>query len=246
MTRLTLSLAGAIAAAGIAASLVIRQSGQVKLRENAEASRQQAERIAQLSAENLSLSNTVTQTASPQSLPPDQLRELLKLRGQIGLLRQTAKEQAQLQATNERLRSKMAASEQQLAEARAAPNFWAKEQLAFAGYAEPEATLKTSLWAMNRGDIKAFLACWASGSVVSAAFRNLREAGEAEMSAEGKNLAENLAPSIGFHIVDERVKSDDAVILNLSFDGEGKTRQFVVKKAGGEWKIADMLRLGED
>jgi hypothetical protein len=170
---------------------------------------------------------------------------LLRLRGQIGLLRRTAKEQVQLEAANQQLRSGLAASEQQLAEARAAPNFWPKDQLAFAGYADPEAALKTTLWAMNNGDLKAFLACWASGPVVSAAFENLRQKGEAEMAAEGKSLAENLAPSIGFHIVDKQLKSADEVILSLSCDGEGKTRKFVVKRTANEWKLADMLRPGE-
>jgi hypothetical protein len=245
MTRLTLGLVGVIAVTGIAGSLVIRHTGQVKLRERAEASRQQAEEMARLSAENERLSNLVARTVSSQALPPDQLRELLKLRGQIGLLRQAVGEQAQLQAANQQLRAGLATAEQQLAEARAAPNFWAKEQLAFAGYAEPEAALKTSLWAMNNGDIKAYLACWAAGPVVSAAFENLREKGEAEMAAEGKSLAENLAPSIGFHIVDKQVKSADEVILILSCDGEGKTRKFVVKRVGSEWKLAHMLRPGE-
>ncbi len=246
MTWRTLSLVGVIAIAGIAASLVIRHAEQVKWRENAEALRQQAGQIAQLSAENKRLSNEVARAASPESLPPEQLRELLRLRGQIGLLRQAAGEQAQLATTNERLRAATAASEEQLAEARAAPNFWAKEQLAFAGYGDPEAALKTTLWAMKNGDVKAYLACWVSGPVISATFESLREKGEAEVAAEGKRLAENLAPSIGFHIVDKQVKSADELVLSLSFDGEGKTRKFVVKKAGSEWKLADMLRPGQD
>jgi hypothetical protein len=45
---------------------------------------------------------------SSQSLLPDQLSELLRLRGQIGLLRQTGKEMVQLQATNEQLRAALA------------------------------------------------------------------------------------------------------------------------------------------
>jgi len=48
-TRVAGALVGVIAVAGIAASVVIQQSGQANLREKAEASRQQAEQIAQLS-----------------------------------------------------------------------------------------------------------------------------------------------------------------------------------------------------
>jgi len=247
MTRLTLGFACVIAVTGLAASLVIQQSGQAKLREKAEALRQQAEQIAQLSAENERLSNLVARAANPQTLPPDQLSELLRLRGQIGLLRQATKEQAQLRAVNAQLRAASGTSEKELAAARAAPNFWAKDRLAFAGYAGPEAALKTALWAMNNGDLKACLACCAFGPEATAALEQQpREEVEAAMTAELKMMSESLAPSIGFHILDKKVKSPDQAILNLSFDGEGKARKFVMKRIGNEWKMADMLRPGED
>jgi hypothetical protein len=53
-------------------------------------------------------------------------------------------------------------------------------------------------------------------------------------------LTENLDPSIGFHILDKQVTSPDEVILNLSCDGEGKVRKFVMKRVGNEWKAADV------
>jgi hypothetical protein len=236
MTRLTLGFIGVLVVASVSASLAIRHSGQVKLPDRAEALRQQTEQLARLSAENERLSNQVARVKGTPSLPPDELRELLRLRGQIGLLRQAGTEMAQLQAANEQLRATTAGSEQQLAQARAAPNFWAKEQLTFAGYANPEATLKATLWAMNNADIKTFLTCW----TLSPALEDLRQKAEAEMAAEGKSLAENLAPSIGFHIIDKQVRSADEVVLNVSFDGEGKTRRFIVKKVGSEWKLAGL------
>jgi cell division protein FtsB len=245
-TRLTLGLVGVVAVSGIAASLVIEHSEHVTLREKAEAFRQRNEQIARLSAENERLSNTVARAQGPQSLAPNQLRELLRLRGQIGPLRRAAQEQAQLQAANAQLRATLAASERQLAEARAAPNFWAKDQLAFAGYAEPEAALETALWAMKNGDMKTYLAASVSGPEASAHLESeLGEKAEAELAAEGKGLAESLDPSIGFHILDKKVKSADQVILNLSFDGEGKARKFVMQRTGNEWKVTAMLSPGE-
>jgi len=247
MPRLTPGFVGAIALAGLAASLVVQQSGQAKLRERAEALRQQAEQIAQLSAENERLSNLVARAGASQGLPPDQLSELLRLRGQIGRLREAAKEQPQFEAANQQLRSARASSEQQLAAARAAPNFWSKDQLAFAGYADPEAALKTSLWAMKNGDAKAYLACWDSGPGVNELLAiQGRDKAEAEMAAQGKMLSDSLAPAIGFHIVDKKTKSPDEAILNLSFDGEGKARKFLVKRIGNEWKLACVFHPGED
>ena len=240
MTRLTLGLVGAVAVTSIAASLVVQHSGQGKLREKAEASRQQAEQIGRLSAENERLSNLLARKVSSDTLTPEQLRELLRLRGQIGLLRQTARELAELEAANGKLRAAGAASAEQLAEARAAPNFWAKDQLTFSGYADPEAALKTLLWAMSKGDMKSYLACWASGDDVNPLF-----GGELQDAAGGKMLTDTLGPSAGFHILDRKDKSPDQVILNLSFDGEGKARKFVEQRIGGEWKVADMLAPGE-
>jgi len=239
ITRLTLSLVGVIAVVGIAASLAIWHSERLKLREKAEASRQQTEQLAQLSTENERLSNQVARAKGPQSLPPDQLRELLRLRGQIGLLRQAGQELIQLQAANEQLRAPPATPEEQLAKARAAPNFWAREQLTFAGYAEPEAALKTMLWAISNGDLKSFRACWASGSEIAARLGNeLGDRSEVEVAALGKAMTESLGSCIGFHILDKQEKSPDEVILKLSFDGEGAARKFAVKRSRGEWKLA--------
>ena len=247
MRKPTLVLLGVIVVTGIAVSLAIWRSGQADLREKAEASRHQAEQIAGLSAENGRLSNQVASARAAQSLAPEELSELLRLRGQVGLLRQNDKEEARLQATNAQLRAARAAWEKQVAEARAAPNFWAKDQLAFAGYTEPEATLQTVLWAMNTGDVKSYLAGWASGDNVNVLFEGeLRTQDETELAAGRKSLAETLGPSVGFHILDKKVKSPDQVILDLSFDGEGKVRKFVVQKAGNEWKLTDMLRPGQN
>ena len=241
--RVILGFAGVMVVAGIAASLVIEQSSRAKLIEKAGTARQQAEHFAQLSADNERLSNLVARAASPQALPPDQFRELLRLRGQIGVLRQGVAEQAQLKAANQQLRAGRTASEQELAAARAAPNFWAKEQLAFAGYADPEAALKTVLWAMSKGDMKAYLMCCANEEDVKRLLAmKLSAEEEAKVAAEGRKLSENLSPAIGFHILDRHVKSADEVILGLSFDGEGKTRKFVMKKVGNEWKL-DQMRL---
>jgi hypothetical protein len=246
MTKLILGLVGVVGAAGIAASLAIWHSTQARMRENAEASREQSAQIARLSAEHERLSNQVARGSSPQPLGPEQLGELLRLRGQVGVLRQAGREQAQLEATNAQLRALLAASEKQLAEARATPNFWAKDQLSFAGYADPEAAVKTLLWAMRNGDIKSYLASWASGENVNVMFDGqLGQATEAEIAAGSKLLTETLDPSVGFHILDKNVKSPDQVILSLSFDGEGRARNFVVQRTGSEWRVADMLRPGQ-
>ena len=57
------------------------------------------EQIAQLKSDNQSLSNHVAQTSQPSSLSSDRLRELLRLRGQVGVLKRQQRELEQLAAT---------------------------------------------------------------------------------------------------------------------------------------------------
>ena len=56
------------------------------------------EQIAQLKSDNQSLSNHVAQTSQPSSLSSDRLRELLRLRGQVGVLKRQQRELEQLAA----------------------------------------------------------------------------------------------------------------------------------------------------
>lgn len=70
-----------------AGALVMQNQAQTKLRqENAELRQQSADQLAGLQAENERLSNQVAQAAGSQ-LSQDQLRELVKLRGEVARLR---------------------------------------------------------------------------------------------------------------------------------------------------------------
>jgi preprotein translocase subunit SecD len=73
----------------VTASLVFQHYAQVGLREENEALRQQ---IIRLQSENTGFSNSVAQIARSSSLGSKRLRELLRLRGEIGLLRQQQQE----------------------------------------------------------------------------------------------------------------------------------------------------------
>jgi hypothetical protein len=84
---LRFSFVGAIVVVGVAAPLLIQRHLRVQWRERMVLLQQRAERFAELSAENKRLSDLVAQTRSA-SLSSDQFRELMKLRGQIGQLRQ--------------------------------------------------------------------------------------------------------------------------------------------------------------
>ena len=69
-----------------AVALVMQNQAQVKLRQENADLHQQADQVAALQAENERLSNQVAQ-ASGSQLSQDQMRELVKLRGEVSLLR---------------------------------------------------------------------------------------------------------------------------------------------------------------
>ncbi len=95
----------ALVIAGAATTLVIQRQSQVGLREENESLRQQ---IAQLQSDLESLSNQTAQANSAQRISKEQLSELLKLRGAVGMLRQQTNEVGKLRGENRQLRTQLA------------------------------------------------------------------------------------------------------------------------------------------
>jgi len=92
--------------AGATTAFVVQHQVQTKLREENESLTQ---RLARLQTDNESLSNHATQTNKPASLPNDQFDELLRLRGEVGMLRQQTNELARFRQENRKLLSQVAA-----------------------------------------------------------------------------------------------------------------------------------------
>jgi RNA polymerase sigma factor (sigma-70 family) len=85
MTATKLKLAfSALVVAGATTAFVIQHQAQEKLRADNETLRQQ---VSQLQANNESLSNHLADAGDSQKLSDQQLNELLKLRGEVGVLR---------------------------------------------------------------------------------------------------------------------------------------------------------------
>jgi RNA polymerase sigma factor (sigma-70 family) len=103
VTISSVALAGAAAGTGTTFTLL---KAQIKLREENDSFRQQ---IAQLQVDNQSLSNFAAQAKNPASLPGDQFDELLRLRGEVGVLRQKTNELAGFRQENRKLLSQVAA-----------------------------------------------------------------------------------------------------------------------------------------
>jgi len=85
MTKIKTGIFGALIMAGVATPLVIHRQAQAQLRDRNAALQQQSDQLAQLTAENARLSNLIAH--ADNSLTPSQSSELLKLRGEVGVLK---------------------------------------------------------------------------------------------------------------------------------------------------------------
>ena len=101
MTKVKAGVAGALVIASVVMPLMVQHQAQARLRNQDEALRQQRDQLAKLRETNPKLSNQFAQPKSSQLLPNDQLSELLKLRGEVGLLRNRAQELTKIAAIRE-------------------------------------------------------------------------------------------------------------------------------------------------
>src|SRR5437773_5218800 len=101
-TKLKTAIIGAIAATGVATTLVIQHQAQAKIRQADATLRQQADQLAQLQAEHDRLSNRLPRTN--RSFADDRLSELLRLRSEADMLRQKTNDLTALQEANRRMR----------------------------------------------------------------------------------------------------------------------------------------------
>jgi RNA polymerase sigma factor (sigma-70 family) len=96
ITKAKLAILGAVLVVAAATPTLVQHQTQVQLRNENASLRQQVAQLSPLQAENERLSNLLGQTGNEQQLPEDQARELLRLRGEVGRLRQENQEVARL------------------------------------------------------------------------------------------------------------------------------------------------------
>ena len=244
---LRFSCVGAILVVSVAAPLLIQRHVRIQWRERTALLQQQAERFAELSAENKRLSDLVAQTRST-SLSSDEFRELMKLRGQIGQLRQDGSELATHQAMHQHRLSPSESSEPTsvppLPDLQTVQAYWPKAELTFAGYANSLSALQTTLWAMTRNDPNALAASVTPETRSNLVDRAFTDGSPADrIAAQANSIADSLGPASGFYVVGQDLAAritglnPDLHIFNVYFEKEGATRGFALKKIDDEWRL---------
>jgi hypothetical protein len=241
MSKLKLILTGLLVAASVVMTAAIERRSARRQDEQAGILKEQEAQFAYAAEENARLSNLVAQAATTPPLSPEQLRDLLRLRNEVGQLRKLEGQKPVLEATNAQLREMDEKSRAALARARALPNYWPKDQLAFAGYGDPVSAARSFLAAMKNGDLKAMLDCFDPTMAAGMEAELKKEGGDpAAKEAETKSmLSDFLEGADGFHIIDQATTASNEVTVNISFDGAGQVRKMVFKQIGNDWKFVD-------
>ncbi len=234
MTKIRLAAVSAAVIAGLTTPLVIQHQSRVRLRQQHQALQQQAD---QLAAENLRLSNLVAGAKDAQSLTADQLQELLRLRGEVGRLRNQLREAEQASQESRQLRASAkppadaSARDSSAQPAQRVP----RESWAFAGYATPEAALQTMVWAWSNHDMETLLASFSPEG------RKNLENELGDKSSAGQALAAfpiDLSKA-SYYDIKQTETSDNKVSLVVAFELPfqiGYSHHFTMTNLGTEWK----------
>jgi len=226
---------GTVVVAGLVTPLVIQYQSQCRLREQVLALRQQLDSMGALAAENAQLSNQVVRAATDARLEQAQHAELLRLRGEVGVLRR----QAAQRAANPVGRP---ASDQQKGEEAGQQQPIPKESWAFSGYGSPEAGIQSLFWALHQGDSNAFQA------YLQGLSPDLRAKIERDAESRGPNAFAELGvhetgDMAAFQILKKVALSDDKVVLEIqSGAADTPSQMIMMKRFGSDWKLFDQLK----
>jgi hypothetical protein len=175
---------------------------------------------------NHRLWNLLAQAQRSRGISSDQESELLRLRGEVGVLRKRTKDLEKLMAS-------LPNASQTLKPEVAPEDNFPRAAWKFAGYATPEAAFESMILALSRGDVKAILASY------DPELRKAQEKGW-ENEPEGQlrdKLINGTIQVTGFRILRRDFVSDDEVFLTVYIEGErGQEGKFRLRKLEDGWK----------
>ncbi len=234
---------------GAAACWIVQHLGRVELDEREEVTKQRVEQLALLEAENQALSNQLTHINGTEKLSRGEMSELSRLHGEVGLLRQALREIDRLRDTNGRYLAELAHSE--LVEGgefsidgqESSPNYWARERFAFAGFTEPEAALKTTLWIWVDANLDDLLT-HCTPEQRTELEQIWTDQTESAMAALRQRMAALYSLDRGgVRLVQKKLTSPDEALLDLYFEGDGKRRRFSLQKLGEQWTVTGIVAI---
>jgi len=234
----TSSIISCVIIIGLGACLVLQHRSLSKLGAENRTLRERLDHFDRLSAENQGLSKRLAQADEAAASSAEQLNELLRLRAEVGALRNKTQKQHPPRPTPAAAANPPAAPKSvQAVERRAIP----KESLQFVGYATPEAALQSVVWSMVNGDLASFLA-----GMTPEGRDSFTQQVDGKTDAEIATIfAEETRGMRGLRLDRKKSASDTEVTFVISSqetdDGATISRDEAVmkfKNLGGEWKYA--------
>jgi hypothetical protein len=101
----------------------------------------------------------------------------------------------------------------------------------FAGYATPESTMQSVLFAITQTNRDMFTASLAPGGEFYRDMQNMPEKKWADVRQQSEGGI------TGMTVLDKRTISDDTVALTVRAEGINQVGHFQFKRIGGEWKF---------
>ncbi len=166
--------------------------------------------------------------------------ELLRLRSEATQLRAKAAEEAKLRSENQQLRAAIpAAANASVQSTNAAPtgHQFPRDSWTFSGYATPEATLVSAIWAMREGNPRAYLD---SLSPEEQARQGKQWEGKSEADVAAKHQ-QDVASITGFQILSSQTISPNEVQMSVFVAGPDKTEMVSLVRNGNDWKFAGFV-----
>jgi RNA polymerase sigma factor (sigma-70 family) len=118
-----------------------------------------------------------------------------------------------------------------------------KDSWVFAGYADPQSALLSSIWAQTKSDNHTFLT-----SLSPEAKQKRQQEFNYRMTKTGKTAAElfaedsrNLDKTTGFRIIGQEIDSGNGILLHLYVQGNEMNIDAKMVKVGNEWKFDDFI-----
>lgn len=224
-TKLKIGILSSVVVIGLVTWLVRQQQSQNKLREKNRALQEQIDTFTQLAADNQT--NSTAQSSSDA-----QVSELLRLRNEVGRLRQQSNELATLRAALATAK-KIQSNKPESAATRAVP----KEAWANVGYATPEAAFQTICFAMSKGDVQTFMES-ISPEQQTNTLKAFQIKSEAEVAAR---WMADMEPVNDFQVVGKIEVGPDQVQMLVHTASEDLNTIFVMTNVNNSWKFANMV-----
>jgi len=192
------------------------------------------EQIEQLQQERNTATNQLANLSAELERAKSNNADLLKLRGEVSLLRRQTNQLAALLQTAE----KKAATDPTAnnPDNDASQALIRRENYEFAGFASPQSTVKSMFWAGNQGDVQTLLAS------LSPTLKAQTEAGwtgktEEEIRAEIIKANSDDIVS-GYRVTDVLKVAANEVVLTTYLEGRNREIKLRLVKINDEWKIA--------